>query len=857
MGSSMEQAVIEARHAIEPESTAAAGTVRLRLEHVWKRFPGVVALRDVSFAAVAGEVHALLGENGAGKSTLMGVASGDLRPDDGRIEIGGQAIGRLTAGQAQRLGLAIVHQHPAVLPDLTVAENLLLAVPRDLRRSRGRELDWVAEQLERVGCRIHPRARMAGVDIAQRHLIELAKALAIEPRILILDEPTAPLTADLVELLFEKIKIAAARGAAIIYISHRLQEVRRIADRITVMRDGEIRGSAPAGEMSDEEMLRLIVGRTVTSAFPPKAAGGTSRGGGLAVEGLSGPGFYEVGLNARPGEIVGLAGITGNGQSAFLRALAGLSPASGRATLDGRPVRLGHPQSAAASGITFLSADRHKEALFMSLSVRENAGLAALPLLARLGIVRRRAERRAVEDKRAELAIRTPSIDANVAGLSGGNQQKVVLARALLAEASLVLAEEPTAGVDVGARAEIYRILRDVADRGTPVVILSSDMVELEGLCDRVLVFSRGHVVGELAGEAVTEARIAHLMVTATAHRRTDEPARGSAPSRRPGWGERLRRFAAGDQAPGLVLALLILLTAGYATDHNARFISAFNLEKMLLLTAALAFVALGQMCAVFTSGIDLSVGPLVGLSVVIASFFLLDGGSGWDYAWGLLAMLAAGAAIGFANGALVRFWRYTAVAATLGVYIVIQGISVLLRPFPDGSIGSDVIAAIQTTFGGLPVAFVVVALLTVGLEVALRRTRWGLSLRAVGSDREAAARIGVRTGLAVVGAYVLCSLLTVLGGVMVTAQLGIGDPNQGVGYTLSSIAAVVLGGASLFGGRGAFVGVLFGAALIVVVNSATSFLGLSDAWQYWFIGLLTLGAVAIYSQARRPLRDA
>ncbi len=252
--------------------------VGLRLSHVWKRFGGVVAVKDVSFAATAGEVHALLGENGAGKSTLMGIASGDLRPDEGSVEIRGETVERLTSAQAQRLGLAIVHQHPAVLPDLTVAENMVLAVPRNLRHSNARNVDWVANQLERVGCAVHPSTRMADVGVAQRHLIELAKALAIEPNVLVLDEPTAPLTADLVDLLFEKIRLAAARGAAVIYISHRLQEVRQIADRVTVMRDGEVRGSAPVTEMSDEEMLRLIVGRTVTNVYPVKGTGPTTGG---------------------------------------------------------------------------------------------------------------------------------------------------------------------------------------------------------------------------------------------------------------------------------------------------------------------------------------------------------------------------------------------------------------------------------------------------------------------------------------------------------------------------------------------------------------------------------------------------
>jgi ribose transport system ATP-binding protein len=823
----------------------------LRLTNVWRRFGGVVAVKDVSFAAVPGEVHALLGENGAGKSTLMGIASGDLRPDSGTIEIGGVTIDRLTAGQAQRLGLAIVHQHPAVLPDLTVAENMMLAVPPALRHGKAAGMEWVAEQLQRVGCTVNPRVRMAEVGVAQRQLIELAKALAIEPKILVLDEPTAPLTADLVDLLFEKIRAAAARGAAVIYISHRLQEVRQIADRVTVIRDGEVRGSAPIGELTDDEILRLIVGRTVTSVYPPKSKTVREGVGELVVGKLSGGGFSEVSMTARGGEIVGIAGITGNGQSEFLRALAGLQGASGEIRLGGQSLRTGHPEAAYKAGVTFLSSDRQKEGLFMRLSVRENAALAALPRFARFGVIRRRVENERVEEQKASLAIRTPSIETNVASLSGGNQQKVVLARALLADAKLVLAEEPTAGVDVGARAEIYKVLRDVADRGTPVVIVSSDLLELEGLCDRVIVFSRGHVVGELSGAEVSEETIGRTMITATSHRRADAR-RAKAGEAGMTFGQRLRRFAGGDYAPSVVLAILIIILGAYATNHNLRFVSAFNIEKILLMTAALAFIAYGQMCVILTGGIDVSVGPLVGLSVVIASFFFTADSNAPYMLLGLVAMFGMGAAVGLANGSLVRFGNFTSVAATLGIYIILQGISVLLRPQPGGNITTDVIAAIQTKIGSVPVAFIVAIVLGIVLELGLRYSRWGMSLRAIGSNEQSAARIGVPTNRTALGAFIACCLLTVLGGVMVMAQLGIGDPNQGTGYTLTSIAAVVLGGTSLFGGRGAFIGVLFGALLIQEINSATTFLGLSGAWQYWFIGGITLGAVAIYSQARR-----
>ena len=464
--------------------------------------------------------------------------------------------------------------------------------------------------------------------------------------------------------------------------------------------------------------------------------------------GLTGENFYDISTTARGGEIVGIAGITGNGQSEFLRALAGLVSAQGTVTLFGKPMALGRPDGARKAGVSYLSSDRQKEALSMSLSVRENAALSALPLLSRFGFVSRREEYASVEEQRSNLAIKSAGVDSNIGSLSGGNQQKVVLARALLSQSSLVLAEEPTAGVDVGARMEIYRILRDVSNQGAPVVIVWSDGLELEGLCDRVLVFSRGHVVGELAGADVTEEKVGRLMVTATAHRRASDGANARTSPSGAGWREKVTSFMAGDYVSSAVLAVLILAIATYVTANNPRFISSFNIQKMLLLRSALTFVGYGQMCAVFTGGIDLSVGPLVGLGVVIGSFFFGDIGALATMALGALSMLGACASVGLLNGSLVRFGNFTAVAATLSVYIMIQGVSVLLRPFPAGSIDADVIAAIQTNIFGIPASFVAAVVLGVLLELALRYTRWGLSIRAVGSSEASAAKIGIRTSL-------------------------------------------------------------------------------------------------------------
>jgi ribose transport system ATP-binding protein len=826
----------------------------LALSDIWKSYPGVAALKGVSFEASAGQVHALLGENGAGKSTLMGVAAASIMSDAGTISIDGEEIGAWSPSVAKQSGLAIVYQHPALLPDMTVAENLAIALPEELHEQGGSARAWMTEQLERIGCHVRLGTRVDELSVAQRQLIEIAKALAFNPRVLILDEPTAPLGVDMVERMFEQVRAAAARDAAIVYISHRLPEVRQIADVVTVMRDGEVRATAPLEELSDEEILNLIIGRTVSMAFPPKRVAGASASAALTVEGLTARGFEDVSLHIEPGEIVGLAGIAGNGQSDVLRALAGLEPASGTVRLGDRDVPLGRSHAAHDAGVAYLSADRHHEGLQMTLSVRENAALSALPQFSSHGIVNRRTEVEHVERQREALDIRTASLDTTVASLSGGNQQKVGLARALLTEPRLLLADEPTQGVDAGARVEIYRILRETAAKGVPIMIVSSDGVELQGLCDRILVFSRGQVIEELAGDDVSEERMARSIVTATTHRRQGAVRAGADAESR---GERIRRFAKGDYVPAAILLLVIVLFGIYTWSVNDRVLNSFNLTSMLTLLAALAFISLGQLAVIMTGGIDISVGPLAGLTAVIASFFVVQGKSTGTIVLGFAIMLGAAAAVGLLNGTLVRFGGFTSIAATLTTSIALQGVSLLLRPEQGGFIKQSVSDVVQKTVGVVPVAFIVAIVLAIVLEYGLRRRKWGLRLRAAGSSERAAHQLGVHVDRTVVGAYVACSVLTFLGGVMLMAQLGVGSPTEGVSYTLSSITAVVLGGASLFGGRGSFIGALLGAALIQQIVNATTFLSLSQAWQYWLTGLLTLGAAAIYTRARHAGKPA
>jgi len=809
---------------------------------ITKRYNAIAALTDVSFDVLPGEVHALLGENGAGKSTFMNVASGTTAPDAGTIIFDGSPVENLTPAMAQDLGIAIVHQHPALLPDLTVAENILVSVGREHLRRRDPDVKKAMRSLlDDVHFLGHLEDRVSSLSVARRHLLELAKAFAIAPRLLILDEPTAPLSQDSVELLFASVRQLAAGGTAVVYITHRLAEVREIADRVTVLRDGKLRGTSAVSEISDADLLAMIIGRTLATTFPPKQVAAAGEAPILRVEGLSGNGFHDVSFTAGKGEIIGIAGVAGNGQPALLRALSGRERSTGSVNVGGRSLS----RRALLESAAYMPADRLTEGLMVELNVRENTAMTALGRLRTGPFVSRRREVEVVERELSELDVRAPSLESPVSSLSGGNQQKVMMARAMLSEPAILVADEPTQGVDVGARAEIYRILREVSARGVPVVVVSSDALELEGLCDRVIVMSRGHAVATLEGDAVTEERIVHAAISATSHsaEQAARRDRGASP---------LARFIEGDYAPVAILALVIVALGGYVLHHNDRYLQDFNINSVMFACAALGFISLGQTFALLLGGIDLSVGPLAGFLVVLGSFFILDGKSPTVWVLGFALMLAAAVGVGLLNGALIRYAKFTPVAATLVTYTGLGGLAFTLRSAPDGYIATSVTDVISKKVGPVPLAFVVFVACALGLELGLRKTQFGMRLRAVGSDEEAARRVGVPVNRTALIGYLGASLMTLLGAVVLLAQLGVGDPGQGTGYTLTSITAVVLGGTSLLGGRGTFIGTLMGAGLIVQVLNATVFLSLTQEWQYIFQGFLIVAAALIYSQVRR-----
>jgi ABC-type sugar transport system ATPase subunit len=500
----------------DPQDGSATQEPVLELRGVSRQFGAVRALSDVSFDCRAGEVHALVGENGSGKSTLLGVASGFVDPDLGSVRIGGEPLRRDSPATARKLGLAMAYQDTSLILAQPVKNNLYLAAPPDQRPPYWRRKRWARRVLREfdLDLELFPDLPAGALTLAERQLFEVAKALVTDPKVLLLDEPTTALGPDEVAALHRTVAACRSRGVGVVYVSHRLPEVLEIADRITVLRDGRGRGTFVAAETDEAALVELIVGRPFEAAFPPPSPQGPDPGEALVVDGLQGQSFGPISFTLERGEIVGVAGAEGNGQPQLFDCLAGRqAPKAGRITCGGKDLLLISTHEAVRAGIMLLPGDRKLEALMPVLGVRVNATVQTLRRFSAFGFLRRRRERREVRVLVERLKIRTPSLEQPVQFLSGGNQQKVAVARSFLREPNVILAYEPTQGVDVGSRFDIYEALRSRTDAGSALLVKSSDPLELSGLCDRVLVMSRGQIIEEIPGEELDELRIVEAIV--------------------------------------------------------------------------------------------------------------------------------------------------------------------------------------------------------------------------------------------------------------------------------------------------------------------------------------------------------
>jgi ribose transport system ATP-binding protein len=478
-----------------------------------KSFGGVKALNGANLSCFSGETHALIGENGAGKSTLVKVLSGSVQPDEGEIRLNGELLHASSPLEARQAGIATAFQELSVIPDLSVASNLFYGIEPRVRAGRidrsslRREAARFLESLEVDG--IDVAANVRELSLAQRQVLEISKALLREPSVLILDEPTSALLPEQVQWLFAKVRDFAQAGGIALFISHRLEEIESLSDRVTVLRSGTNVGTGPIGEMSEARLVEMMLGRSVDRVFPEQSTAQTAEEVVCEMTDLSAPPRLRgVSMKIHRGEIVGVGGLQGQGQLALFMALFGAIRSGGKVSIGGKKVRLRHPRAALDAGIALIPEDRASDGLCMTLSIRENISVGNLPKISSWGLVNRAKESKLLASAVSQLNVAMKNLRQEVSALSGGNQQKVILARVLAQEPSLLLMYDATRGVDVGTKAEIYRLMREQCESGRSILFYSTDVVELVNMSDRVVVLHDGQIRAELHGAEITESRI-------------------------------------------------------------------------------------------------------------------------------------------------------------------------------------------------------------------------------------------------------------------------------------------------------------------------------------------------------------
>jgi len=488
----------------------------LEIENITKEFPGVKALKDVSFSIKRGEVHALVGENGAGKSTLMKILSGVYRPTTGTVRLDGKEVSFIDPKQAQLLGVSIIHQEFSLIPYLSSVDNIFLG--REKRQANGllnrKKMAKEAEEvLRRLDAEIDINKPVAHLSVANQQFIEIAKAIAIDTRVLIFDEPTASLTGKEIDKLFELIAKLKSDGVTIIYISHHLDEILTICNRFTCLRDGEFVGTRDVENSTKQDIVKMMVGREIDNAFPDKPVKTGNEETFLEVRKMKNNQIQDIQFHLKKGEIIGLAGLVGSGRTEVVRALIGADDAREKEVfIEGQMVSIKSPTDALALGIALIPESRKTQGLVLSQSIKNNISIPILKEISNFArIINRKKENEIVEASIRDLLIKTPSSAQLVKNLSGGNQQKVVLAKWLNTDCKIMIFDEPTRGIDIGAKEEIYKLMRELADDGLSIIMISSELPEILGMSDRVLVMHKGRIQGELDGNEATSEKVMYL----------------------------------------------------------------------------------------------------------------------------------------------------------------------------------------------------------------------------------------------------------------------------------------------------------------------------------------------------------
>jgi ABC-type sugar transport system ATPase subunit/ribose/xylose/arabinose/galactoside ABC-type transport system permease subunit len=859
-----------------PPAVSNRGSVVAAVESISKTFSTTQVLTDVSFELRAGEVLALVGENGAGKSTCVRMLGGVHRPDTGSVVVDGRPVVLRSPLDARREGIAVVNQHPAMFADLSITENVYAGNPLRVHGmlDHARMRREVREYLELLGLDRDPSVPVGSLRTAQQQLVEVARALAAQARVVVLDEPTAALSTDEVQRLFGIVDLLRQRDVALLFVGHRLEEIFQVADEIAVLRDGHVVRTAPTSALTEREVVTAMVGRDLTDLYPER----TPRIGEpvLTVDGLStDTGLVGVGLTVHAGEIVGLAGLVGSGRTEVARALVGIDRLrDGVVHLGGSEFRPRSPNHALAHGVAYVSEDRGGQSLVGDFSILENATLPVIQKSTRWGFIRRRLQIALINGPLTSMNLRFRDYDQPVSELSGGNQQKVVLAKWLATEPRLLILDEPTQGIDVGAKAEVHRIIADLADQGLAILMISSDMPEVLGMSDRIVVMRRGRVAAELGGEATAESVGAAATGVGVAPSNTgvDGPQVAEREARdvkaAPAVAEpvhartRAAHAAAAVRAvlsrreTGLVI-VLVGMTMGISLA-NSRFFSGSNLTSVLGAGSLVAMVALGELLVVLTRNIDVSVGSTIGLAAFLFGTLLKDH-PGLSPLAALAVSCLIGLACGLVNGLVVAYARVPSIVVTLGTMYIYRGLDSILangKEIAPGDIPASAQSLADASFMGLPrvVWVAVAAFLIVG--AFLRWSARGRDIYQTGSNPDGALVIGVPTKRRVLMAFAISGFLSGLAGALWALYYGIVDGNTAYGQEMTVIAAVVVGGVALRGGAGTVFGVALGTAALLVIQNALNLARVnSNDLQAFYGAAIILAATIDLLIARRRTR--
>jgi rhamnose transport system ATP-binding protein len=810
----------------------------LRLSQIRKGFGGVLALRGVELEVRAGEVLGLIGENGAGKSTLVNIATGVFSPDSGEILLEGKKLRLSNPRQASAAGIAVVHQEADLFAELSIAENMLLA--RGLVRGSTGLISWqetywkASQEIAAMGESFDVRQKAGDLPIARRMVAEIAAAVSEKARVLFLDEPTSSLTLNEIESLFRQICRLRDSGVGIVYVSHRLEEILQICDRVTVLRDGETVETLPVAGLTMDRMVSSIIGRELSEVFCKREVPiGEVR---LQVVGASSDEgvFREVSFEIRGGEIVGLYGFVGAGRSELAQALFGLHPlAVGEVMIDGRTVRIQSPGEAVKAGLAYLPEDRLVQGVFRGHSVQTNASVTVLPSLSRWGWISEGKEKAMTAEIMESMQVRAASAEQLIGTLSGGNQQKVVFGRWRATHPKVFLLDEPTRGVDVGARAEIHRLICDLAESGVGILLISSDLPEVLAMSDRVITLSEGGQTGTFNPRIDPQETVAAAAVPRVS---SGETAGSPKVSGRTSPWFHLREIS----LVGFILVLCVI--AAFVKPRE--FATLTNFYDVLASTALPAIMAQGAMLVISAGGIDISVGSMMGLTGALAA---MAANAGLPPLLCLLLALGLGACCSLINGGISLLARIHPIIVTLAGISIYRGfMQVVTGGREVEQLPASYRALADGNLFGIPKIIFYLLLITILAHLFMRYTLSGRKVLALGNSESASRLLGLSKNRLTLLVFALSGILTGLTSVLHAAYYGKIQANTGEGMELRAIAAAVIGGTSISGGRGSALGVLPGAFLVSLLYNILILAGASSYWQNIFVGALILVAMIV-----------